>query len=122
MKRWNTIQQFGLEIAEIDKVSTKQRKDLLTKEFNIAQCTHAAKVITSLHAKHGHQKVIELLFHSIDTRKPTEKTNYHGFSYSEKLRLQIIVEDLFAHKWFPFSRIRTNMRRLNKISKFNFSK
>jgi hypothetical protein len=114
MKKWNTIQQLGLELAELDKLSLKQKNDLGLKELNITQCTHAAKTIVELYKEGGSDNVLDLLFSTLDSRSPISNANYHGFTIEEKTRIEQIVKTLFKHSAIPFSRINRNMKRLSK--------
>jgi hypothetical protein len=127
MKKWNTIQELGLEIARIDKVCQKQKSDLNQKELNIAQCTHIAKVVRDLYkpkqvvkdgvhvySTGGKDYLFDHLFGHLDSRDPKVKSNYHGLILEEKLRAEKIVKDLFKYHCIPFSRIRRNMKRICK--------
>jgi len=114
MKKWNTIQQLGIELSELDKVNLSQRNDFGLKELNIAQCTHAAKTIVNLYKKGGSDLVLDLLFSTLDNRDPKLISNYHGFTIEEKTRIEAIVKSLFKYRYIPFSKINRNMKRLSK--------
>lgn len=107
MKRWKTIQEMAIEISEIDKRSSKERKEL-----NIAQCSHVASKVSNLYKKGGVSLVKKELMNSLKSRQPYQHQSL-GLLINEKNVAYRIVMGLFKHHWFPLSRIRKNMKRIN---------
>lgn len=102
MKRWNTVQQFALEIAELEKSENK--------ELNIAQCCIIARNVKNLYREKGKDGVVNHIRETL----PTYHT-YNGFSMEQKDSVERIIKKLFKNHWSPFSRIRNNMIRIGAV-------
>lgn len=118
MKKWYNTQQFGLEIAEIDRLTKNEKDNLNLKEMGISQAAHVAKVICKLYKKGGVDYVLGNLYKSLATKESFTENGKLRFTFGltnhQKNRAVDITRELFKHHWFPFSRIRRNMKRLTK--------
>lgn len=99
MKRWYTPQQMANDIAEIDKSNNK--------ELNISQCNKVASNVRNLYRMRGKDYMLN---HLQETLPGTYEKG--GFTLDQKQRAVNAVRKLFRWYWFPFSKIRNNMRRL----------
>jgi hypothetical protein len=112
MKNWNTIQNMGEDIAEIDRLTQMQKQSGI-KELNAAQCSHTAKIVKELYIKGGKTLMLRELVLNLNTRLPKSHQST-GLTAEEKKRALDAVKKLFRWHWFPFSKIRKNMRELTK--------
>jgi site-specific recombinase XerD len=112
MKTWNTIQNMGEDIAEIDRL-TQMEKQSGIKELNAAQCSHVASIVKRMYMCSGK----DIMIRDLKTELKTRMLRAHqstGLTSEEKNRALDAVKKLFKWYWFPFSKIRKNMKNLTK--------
>jgi hypothetical protein len=122
MKNWNTIQNMGEDIAEIDRLTQMQKQSGI-KELNAAQCSHIASYVKKMYISHGKDIMIRDFIKGAKDHKGVplklrdrlpKSHQSTGLTAEEKKRALDAVKKLFRWHWFPFSKIRKNMRELTK--------